>query len=273
MEAGKPAVSSSFQGITKKRIATVLSRIDRNTAGIVDATFALLDDQQPSWFSKAPMEAKCCEGATTAHIGCHVGILQRGKGKLDREGRDYWLKPLWQIGAIEKIYFDSTTQAFLPGHPVAKSSNSAYRLAPSFVSILKARDGQWARLFANWVGEDEIRKRLETQAHLAEQSRAMVDTNHSDLIRATVDYYVPTFLPGYEVLYIDEADGDRVTEDDHQRLAEAGISIELSDSMPDVLLWNPSGNHPWVIEAVTSDGEVDYHKFQEYSSGHIHLDI
>lgn len=33
----------------------------------------------------------------------YIGILQRGGyTKLDREGRDYWLKPLWEIGALEK---------------------------------------------------------------------------------------------------------------------------------------------------------------------------
>jgi hypothetical protein len=30
--------------------------------------------------------------------------------------------------------------------------------------------------------------------------------------------------------------------------------------MPDVLLWNPGTNELWVIEAATSDGEVDAHK-------------
>ena len=30
--------------------------------------------------------------------------------------------------------------------------------------------------------------------------------------------------------------------------------------MPDVLLWNPDTDQLWVIEAVTSDGEVDLHK-------------
>lgn len=33
--------------------------------------------------------------------------------------------------------------------------------------------------------------------------------------------------------------------------------------MPDVLLWNATSDSLWVIEAVTSDGEVDYHKVSQ----------
>lgn len=263
LKAGRSPVATSYQGVSKDRVATVLAKIDRNTVDIVDAVFALLDDQHASWFTNAPEDAKFCDGATTAHIGCHVGILQRGKGKLDREGRDYWLKPLWQIGAIEKVYLDSSLKRFLPGHPVAKSSNSAYRLAPSFVRILQGPHGKWEALLSEWAAGDAIRKRLEVQAQLAEKSRSAVDTKHSDLIRASVDYYVPTFLPEYDVLYVDEADGDRVTSSDRKRLADAGVRIDLADAMPDVLLWNKKCGRLWVIEAVTSDGEVDYHKWQQ----------
>ncbi|QNN23333.1 hypothetical protein HED60_13955 [Planctomycetales bacterium ZRK34] len=263
LKAGQSPVANSYQGISKEKIVAVLARIDRNTADIVDAVFALLDDQHSSWFANAPKGAKFSEGATTAHIGCHIGILQRGKSKLDREGRDYWLKPLWQIGAIEKVYLDSSFGRFLPGHPIAKSSNSAYRLAPSFVHILQAPMSEWEHLLAKWTVGDAVRKRLEVQARLAEKSREAVDTKHSDLIRASIDYYAPTFLPGYEVLYVDETDGDRITEKDRQRLANAGVRIELADAMPDVLLWNQESRRLWVIEAVTSDGEVDYHKFQQ----------
>jgi hypothetical protein len=36
--------------------------------------------------------------------------------------------------------------------------------------------------------------------------------------------------------------------------------------MPDVLLWNKTTDHLWVIEAVTSDGEVDNHKVAQMSA-------
>ena len=260
---GKQPVPDALQNVSKDRLRTVLSQIDRNAPDIVDAVFALLDNHQPSWFSNAPDDIRFCDGATTAHIACHVGILQRGVGKLDREGRDYWLKPLWEIGAMEKVYFDSSSGRIIPGHPVAKSPNCAYRLAPSFAKILLASKSEWEVLFSEWIKEDAIRARLELQAQLAETSRTKVETKHSDLIHSSIDIYVPRFLSGYEVVYVDVADGDRVTGEDCRKLTEAGLDILLGDAMPDVLLWNRTENRLWIIEAVTSDGEVDLHKVSQ----------
>lgn len=260
---GKSPVPGSLRGVTKERIADVLRRISRCQPDMIDAVFALLDDQQPSWFPKAPPDAHFCTGASTAHIACHIGILQRGKGKLDREGRDYWLKPLWEIGAIEKVYLDASANAFRDGHPIAKSQNSAYRLAESFVRILAAPETDFPAMLDQWVAEDAVRGRLELQARLAQQSSEAVGSKHQQLIQSVIDVYVPRFLPGFQVLYVDDADGDRITDEERKQLQEAGIVLQLGDAVPDVLLYDPSGKQLWVIEAVTSDGEVDLHKVNQ----------
>lgn len=257
---GTPPVPDAYQGVTKDRIAAVLREIDRYTADQCDVVFALLDDEHDSWFTTAPAGTKFSAGASTAHIACHVGILQRGGRKLDREGRDYWLKPLWELGAVEKVYFDSKSKRFIQGHPVAKSSSSSYRLAEDFKNILKAPEKKLRGLLHTWIEADQIRQRLALQAQMVETSRTLVDTKHSDLIRACCQHYAPRFLPGYEIIYIDEFDGDRISEPDHDNLYRAGVKIGLQDAMPDVLLWNSKSDHLWVIEAVISDGEVDHHK-------------
>ena len=267
---GNDPVPATYQGVSKERIAEVLREIDRYTTDQRDAVFALLDDVSPSFYSiqyrNFPAGIRFCDGATVAHVGCHFGILQRGEGKSDREGRDYWLKPLWEIGAIEKVFFDKTHGHFIPGHPVAKSPYTAYRLADSFKAILTAPDNKWRTLLKTWIKGDAIRQRLALQAELAEASRARVDTKHCDLIRACRDHYAPHFLPKYEVIYIDDSDGDRVSEPERQDLYRAGIDLGLDDAMPDVLLWNPETDHLWVIEAVTSDGEVDNHKVAQMTA-------
>ena len=254
---------NSLQGVSKEKINSVLSRVARSNTDTVDAVFALLDNETPSWFKSISEHSKFCDGASTAMVACHVGILQRGKGKLDREGRDYWLKPLWEIGAIEKVFLHEG--GFIAGHPIAKSSNSAYRLAESFVDILRLEDG-WESKLDVWISEDTLRTRLGFQAELAATAKLSVDTKHSDLIQKSIDYYVPRFLKNYQVIYVDDGDGDRITEVQRSKLKAAGVELTLADSMPDVLLWNEGTNWLWVLEAVTSDGEVDEHKSEQLKS-------
>lgn len=251
----------ALQGVTKDRIRAVLRALDLGTnADLVDCVFALLDNETDSWFSKAPPGSKVADGASTAHLACHIGILQRGGGKLDREGRDYWIKPLREIGGFEAITLQDGE--FIAGHPIAKSPNSAYRLEPGLFSILGAHEGEWRDLLGAWAKADAARGRRAFQAEMAELARANVDTGHRDLIQASVKQYAPRFLPGFEVLYIDDADGDRITDAERARMAAAGVNLALEDAMPDALLWNRATDHLWVIEAVTSDGEVDIHKVQ-----------
>lgn len=263
LRQGEQVVPDSYQGICKQRVNDVLTIIDRRTDNMVDVVYSLLCDE-PSWYKKAALNGyRFCDGASVAHIGTHVGILQRGGNlKLDREGRDYWLKPLWEIGAIEKVYLDSNDGEFKPGHPIAKSSNSAYRLSADLMVILQAPDTQWQDLAQGWAQVDVQRERLALQAAQALATASVIESAHSRLIRASYEIYATRFLPGYEVIYVDDGDGDRITAEQQNILADAGITITIHDSMPDVLLWNRRNNSLWIIEAVTSDGEVDIHKMR-----------
>lgn len=263
---GKQVVPDSYQGVSKERVRRVLLAIDQANDNKIDVIFSLLCDEQ-SWYPKAAKQGlRFCDGASVAHIGTHVGILQRGRNiKLDREGRDYWLKPFWEIGAIEKVYLDSNGE-FRPGHPVAKSANSAYRLAPDFFAILKATDEEWQSLADIWMSEDVKRERLALQAAQAQETSDQVETPHSRLIRLSHEVYAARFLKDYEVIYVDDGDGDRISEAERAKLSSAGLELTIEDSMPDVLLLNRETNHLWVIEAVTSDGEVDIHKKQSLES-------
>ncbi len=257
---GKPPVADVLQGITKDRIAEVLRALDLETTDQVDAVFALLDNERASWFPALGDSAKFSEGASIAHIGCHVGILQRGKFKLDREGRDYWIKPLREIGAIEPVYLDAIAKKFVPGHPKAKSPYSAYRLDVGFVEILRAPETKWRSKLATWSSEDVKRERLRFRAVEAEATREATDTAHADLIRACCEVYAAKFLPGFAVLFVDDSDGDRVSEGEREAMYGSGLDLSLGDAMPDVILWNRKTDAVWIIEAVTSDGEVDQHK-------------
>ena len=265
LREGRKPVPDSLQGVSKNRISAVLKIIDRNTNDIIDTIYALLDNELPSYKTKllGPppyRKALFSDGATIAHIATHFGVLQRGGGKADREGRDYWIKPLVDIGAVEQIYFHSPTKTFIPGHPVPKSPNSCYRLSESFLQILQSSDPEYKEILDQWIKEDSLRERLELQAQMAKKSLSMVNTGHSDLIKSCINIYALKFLPSFKVLYVDDADGDRITEAERKSLAEAGIELLLQDAMPDVILWDHDRRYLWIIEAVTSDGEVDGHK-------------
>jgi hypothetical protein len=251
------SIAETLQNVSKQRIDSVLQKVDRRTRDTVDCVFALLDDGTESFKG-----LKFSDGATVAHLGSHIGFLQRGGDiKLDREGRDYWIKPLKEIGAIEAVTLNEGV--FISGHVKAKSPNSSYRLDNEFAEILKAPDDEWERRLTKWIGADATRRRLEMQAKAAAESKKSIDAGHKQLIQASINFYVPHFLPEFEVLYIDDSDGDRISANEKKALEKAGVAIGLGDAFPDILLWNPRSDKLWCIEAVTSDGEVDAHKMEQ----------
>lgn len=268
IQAGEIKCPIAPQGVTKERITKVLRKLHKFNENIRDAVFALLDDS-PNWYPTAPKSARFCDGASTAYIGAHIAILQRGGDiKLDREGRDKWIKPLVDIVAVEKCYLPAKNDTklltlgneFYPGHLKAKSPNSAYRLSPSFVEILTASEHEWEAMLEEWISENPLRKRLKLQAELAKNVKELVYSGHSTLIEACCNHYVPRFLGNYRAIYLDDGDGDRIAEEQKAELAKAGLKLTLHDAMPDILLWNEKEDSLWVIEAVTTDGEVDVYK-------------
>jgi hypothetical protein len=259
MKNGGAPVPTAFQGVTKGKVRRVLTQLDLGAnADLVDGVFALLDDQTPSWFGRAPAGSTFADGAATAHLACHIGILQRGKSKLDREGRDYWIKPLRDLGGFEPMTLHEGE--FIAGHVKAKSPNSCYRLVEDLRAVLLAPEDTWPAMLTRWAAADAVRNRHTFQAQATAAARLLVGDGHGALIQASITQYAARFLEGYEVLYVDDGDGDRITDDDKAQLARAGVTITLDDAMPDVLLWHPETDWLWVIEAVTSDGEVDLHK-------------
>ncbi len=251
LKSGKSAVPKSFQGVPKTRVKQVLDKLALgDKPDIVDAVFSLLDNETQSWFPSARKGAKFSDGATTAHIGCHVGILQRGGGKLDREGRDYWIKPMRELGAVEAITLIDSV--FVAGHPIAKSGNSAYRLNSDFKAVLQASEQQLDKTLKAWAGQDAVRKRREYQAKVEGEARKQVDSGHSQLISDSVEHYAKRFLPEYEVLYIDDGDGDRITDEDKKKLASARITLQLGDVMPDVLFLNKKTDCRESVSAASS---------------------
>lgn len=263
IDAGKSPTPKSFQGVTKTKLVEVLAELSLTGPKVIDSAFAMLDDETPNMFSTAPKGAKFADGARTSMLACHIGYLQRegaAVGKVDREGRDEWIKPLRDVGAVEAITL--VKGKFVDGHVSAKNPNSSYRLSPAFVAILKEPDGIWQKGLAKWVNLNTTAARMSAEADMkkATSSIAVKKTGHAALIEASITIYAPKFLSGYTLLYKDDSDGDRITDAERAAMKAAGVDLGLADAMPDVFLWNAKTDWLWVIEAVTTDGEVDPHK-------------
>lgn len=281
---------SSYQGVSIPDIELVLNRINLYTNDRRDAIWCLLNNEYPSLFANSD-GFTLADGASIAHIGGYVGILMRGNGRLDREGRDYWIKPLTEIGAIQKCTYISKNRKFVPGHIRAKSPNSAYKLDRSFIDLLSNTTNEnFESLLDGWVSKSNQEKRLKVEIEASKyeinekiSDESLTSTNkfnttvyekpnsnfdssklsennpHAKLIKDSILLYAKAFLPTYEPILIDAFDGDRIPEQDQLRLKENNISIELDDVWPDVILINKEESL-WFIEAVTSDGEVDEQK-------------
>lgn len=252
----------TYQGVTLKDITTLLKKIGKFTPDIRDCVWCLLNNEFPSLFSNNK-DYSISDGASVAHIGGYVGILLRGKKRLDREGRDYWIKPLIEIGAIEEITLSNGR--FVSGHIKAKSPNSSYRLTKSFIKLLqKVRKPNFESLLKEWISSESINNRLQIHLELSNANKDSQGTSsHKGLINDSIRIYSKYFLSGYTPVFVDAEDGNRITSEELALLNKYKINFgNLDDVWPDVILYNSELNSLWFIEAVTSDGEADEHKVQ-----------
>jgi hypothetical protein len=255
---GKPLPNS--KGITIERIHEALRKVDLDKPKIANVILALLDDRLPNPYPTAMRTRTFSDGASISDIFCHVGILQLGEKKIDREQRDYLIKPLVDLGIVEPIYLKPETDQFVAGHPVAKSGNNCYRLNPNFVQLLQLSPEEFEEALERWISEDEVRRRMAFQAEAQERFAQEIANPHALLIQDAITIYAKNFLPGFELVYDDYTDGERITEEHQRALSRCGLAITLQDVYPDVILWNLEKDQFWFIEAVISDGEVDDHK-------------
>ncbi|PGD05869.1 hypothetical protein COM34_21115 [Bacillus wiedmannii] len=259
-EGYKP--QSTYQGISLNDIESFLKMIDRYSDDMRDVIYCLLNDELPNPYSKISKHYSISAGASVAHIGSYIGILMRGKNKLDREGRDYWIKPLVEVGIIDLI--TASGEEFKLGHLKAKSPNSAYRLNSEFVCLLKKFQNQnFDQLVKEWFASAEHRKRLLVTYEKNDSGNGTL--SHKGLIEDSINIYSKNYLSGYKCIFKDAEDGNRITKEERALLDLYKIKFgDLEDVWPDVILYNKEEDSLWFVEAVTSDGEVDTHKLQGF---------
>lgn len=255
-------LKTNYQNIHIDSIEYFLKRIDRYSKDKRDVIYCLLNNEFPNVFSKISNEQPISSGASVAHIASYIGILFRGNKKLDREGRDYWLKPLIEIGVVEPVTLKNGI--FELGHLKAKSPNSAYRLNREFIALLQnSNSPNFDDQIKEWFAASKNRERL-LISYSSTQSKP-IKGSHKALIEDSINLYGANFLKGYICIFKDADDGNRISDEEKSLLNKYGIIFgKLEDVWPDAILYNPSTNSLWFIEAVTSDGEVDIHKLNGF---------
>ncbi|MED3957666.1 BsuBI/PstI family type II restriction endonuclease [Priestia aryabhattai] len=252
----------SYHDIDIEQITGFLKKIDRYSDDMRDVIYCLLNVELPNLYSRISETHSISAAASVAHIGSYIGILMRGKSKLDREGRDQWIKPLVDIGIIEPITVVGTT--FELGHLTAKSPNSAYRLNLEFIELLKNFNSEnFDFLVKEWFASNEKRTRLIVTYEKNDMGTKKL--SHKGLIEDSIEIYAKNYLPGYKPVFKDAEDGARITKEEQISLDKYRIKFGgLDDVWPDSILYNEEENSLWFIEAVTSDGEIDNHKLQGF---------
>ncbi|HEY0391589.1 MAG TPA: BsuBI/PstI family type II restriction endonuclease [Solirubrobacterales bacterium] len=260
-----------IDNIRRARAQELLERLDlaRDTNGELrrEILVVLSDDETPHPDMRLAAEGfPISAGARTRSLFDAAGKnLGRGK-RIDRETRDYVFPQLIDVGLVERIHINSqaraeeTGQLFVRGeHPVAKSPNSGYVLTEDAQQLLmEVTDEQWPGALSVWLSRSKERR----QQLLKKRARDAVavaapSSKHSVLIEQCVDALLASVAEGFELVFVDDADGDRVQERWQDRLEDLDLVPDLDSRWPDAILFSPTKQAVWFVDAVISDGEID----------------
>ncbi|MDU5969390.1 MAG: BsuBI/PstI family type II restriction endonuclease [Cutibacterium avidum] len=161
-----------------------------------------------------------------------------------------------------------------PGRPTNSSLNN-YRINPEALSVIK--------LFGTPNYKDTLNEYLESAPGLLETYRAARELTRipvalpggidislggggqNVLIKAMIDDFCAYFIPGGEVLYIGDAD-EKLMHFDQKKLADLGVVVDTHGKLPDLVVYQPSTNWLFLMEAASTHGPVDAKRYGELSA-------
>lgn len=229
------------------------ARADRLAAALL----VLTDDQTPNRFAnlkKAGLPVS--DAARTRHLFDLVAE-RIGVDSVDREDRDYVMKPLREVGVLEKRYVvpakevDKYGTTVVRGKHFGKSPNNSYGLTPEAEELFAVSSEDWPRALAEWVADEENRRRRVFQRETA----GTITGDHLDLIHAAVGALQRLKLKDWELVFVDDGDGDRIEPQWLEKLEPLGLVPDLDSLYPDAILVKQ--RDVWLVDAVVHDGEVD----------------
>lgn len=154
------------------------------------------------------------------------------------------------------------------------SSDNCYQVEPNALALF--------RKFGTKAWTQNLLNHLETRQTLADQFAKHRDMqripvtiknglkiklsagNHSHLIRAVIEEFVPRFVSGGELVYVGDT-GTKWGYFDEKLLHALGVKAGSHGKMPDAVIYYREKNWLILIEAVTSSGPVDGIRHAELS--------
>ena len=255
----------------RARIAELLAalKLDQGRLGEIRAAVLLgLSDESTPHPRKGLSEAghPISLSATTAEIFAYAAGEIGLSGKIDRETRDYVFPQLHEVGLVDYSTILPAADARRRGEPIhrgahltPKSPNNAYVLTDDGQRLLvEVDDESWPSVRDEWLGDSQKRRERIMRSQASEKlAHPREMTKHAALIRACVDALQETVASDYELVFIDDADGERVDERWQRALDDLGLLPDLSSRWPDGILVDRSSSLVWFVDGVTSDGEID----------------
>jgi hypothetical protein len=255
----------------RSRISDLLARLDLDGGQAGDlrreVLVVLSDDESPH-----PMERLAVDGHSIS-LGAGTRPLfdaaARNLGRqrsFDRELRDDVFPTLITVGLLDKVYINSreiskeTGQLITRGqHPVAKSPNSGYALTSEARKLLlDIPDDEWPSARDAWLTQSQSRRQQAMRRTAGEEVEAAAPTSkHAVLIQQCVVALQSSVAAGFELVFIDDADGERIQKQWRDRLEALNLEPDLASRWPDAILVHNRARALWFIDAVTSDGEID----------------
>jgi hypothetical protein len=138
---------------------------------------------------------------------------------------------------------------------------------PTIVSFASPQWQEAVEVFRSTHGTLADRYAARTSAHLIPvvvdgKPYTLSPGKHNLLQAAIIRDFAPRFAPGGQVLYLgDTADKDLILE--NERLADLGIPANEHDKLPDIILYDPTRDWLFLVEAVTSHGPVSPKRHEE----------
>jgi len=266
-----PSTKNAIEATRLARITELLNRLDSYDDLKAACLLGLLDDKTPHPTPRlAKAGLKLNAGATTRQLFDFAGERLGRMTRFDRELRDAVWPRLRELGIIQRAYRTTDPEFRASGeqmrygaHEKAKSPNNSYALSDEAKKLLvDTSDTDWPKALDKFVKGDADRRLRVLQAASAAVA-TVGESDHSKLIRQAAVALKATLLPDYELVFVDDADEERVKDEWKKGLDKRGLLPDLDSLWPDAILVRDKDKSIWFIDAVTSDGEVDTTRHQE----------